>query len=900
MDWHKLRKLEFPDSAGWVATSSLLLCAISGVLLSIPYDFNRAYQSVFELLLFDNAGWFVRNFHYWSAQLLFISVLVHLYDHLSKSTETNIKSRRTWFILCLALVVLCYEMLSGFILKGDAAGLQARRIMSSLFESIPLIGNMLRTAFSGTEEHWLVVYVQHIATGTIFLLIAVYEHVKRIWPKLKTMVVVSMVLILISIFFRAPLGLADSYQLKGPWFFVGIQEMLHWISHPQYVVIILLSSMAVLFFLPVIPSVGRKYAKRVMFAGGLAYFMVTLLVLVFRGENWEWKNGKENVSTSEPMLIFDPVNLLQEKIRILLPENQKPESCLLCHSQMKGLSDSHNPMIIGCIACHGGDPFASEKSGSHRNMIKIPGNFSNVMQTCGTQNCHREIAGRMLQSLMTTQNGIIAVDKYIFQETKSLDDTFHIKNLGYTSGDTHLRNLCAGCHLGNEKIKTGNADWLERGGGCNACHLRYTKDASESMKRMASGSSAEQEEIHPTIDIQVSDDRCKSCHSRSGRISLNYEGWNESTASAAEAYDSLHFKMLPDKRLLEYVQEDIHHKKGMACIDCHNSYEIMGDGKHQIREEDAVKVQCLDCHPNGKPNTVVAGKLSDRESQMITWLRKSDPKSRILVTRKGSRPLLNTSVDSLGHITLIDKLNKKNHPSKPISPSCSKGKGHDRLSCESCHSAWVPQCIGCHNGYEKGTSGFDLLTGEATKGAWVEYAGKCFAEPPVLGISEKSESKVVTAMPGMILTIDKESFEPGKGKSFHRLYTAASGHTTQREVRGCKSCHNNPLAIGFGRGALEYRVSGKTGRWEFKPRFALNENDLLPEDAWIGFLKEGKSPYSAMKDLRPFTVKEQKRILEAGSCLTCHDDKSVVMERALSDFELTKKKCTAHCILPDW
>ena len=126
---------------------------------------------------------------------------------------------------------------------------------------------------------------------------------------------------------------------------------------------------------------------------------------------------------------------------------------------------------------------------------------------------------------------------------------------------------------------------------------------------------------------------------------------------------------------------------------------------------------------------------------MITWLRKYDPKSSILVTQKGRQPLLNTSIDSIGLITLVDKLNKKAHLSKPISPSCSNGKGHDRLSCESCHTAWVPQCIGCHNAYEKGTSGFDLLTGKATKGTWVEYAGKNFAEPPVLGISEKDEKQ---------------------------------------------------------------------------------------------------------------------------------------------------------------
>jgi hypothetical protein len=155
-------------------------------------------------------------------------------------------------------------------------------------------------------------------------------------------------------------------------------------------------------------------------------------------------------------------------------------------------------------------------------------------------------------------------------------------------------------------------------------------------------------------------------------------------------------------------------------------------------------------------------------------------------------------------------------------------------------------------------------------------------------------------MPGMVMTIDKETFEKGSGQSFHRLYAPASGHTTQREGRSCKSCHNNPLAIGYGRGELIYDISGKTGKWSFNPMFVLNENDNLPEDAWIGFLSEAKAPFATRTSLRPFSVAEQKRILEVGACLTCHDEKSKVMEQALEYYEQTLAKRSLKCISPDW
>jgi len=102
MRLQRLKKFLQFDTAGWIASSSLLICAVSGILLAIPYDFTRAHQSVFEMLLLNSAASLVRNLHYWSAQLFFIFSVLHVYDHFSKSTETNIRNRRTWLILSLA------------------------------------------------------------------------------------------------------------------------------------------------------------------------------------------------------------------------------------------------------------------------------------------------------------------------------------------------------------------------------------------------------------------------------------------------------------------------------------------------------------------------------------------------------------------------------------------------------------------------------------------------------------------------------------------------------------------------------------------------------------------------------------------------------------------------------
>jgi hypothetical protein len=242
--------------------------------------------------------------------------------------------------------------------------------------------------------------------------------------------------------------------------------------------------------------------------------------------------------------------------------------------------------------------------------------------------------------------------------------------------------------------------------------------------------------------------------------------------------------------------------------------------------------------------------------------------------------------------------------SSPL-PACSAGNAHKALSCESCHTSWVPQCIGCHNTYDPAAKGFDLLEYREKAGCWVEHVGIFLAEKPALGIVSDSnrQKQVKTFTPGMIISIDKTAFN-GKQENeksiFHRLYSPVSAHTTVREGRDCKSCHFDPLAIGYGRGQLVYETSSGRGKWIFRNRFALSKHDQLPEDAWIGFLSEGSEMASTRTNARPFSLKEQKAILTAAACLTCHDENSVIMKESLADFPALLKKVGKNCILPEW
>ncbi len=890
------------DTYGWIATASIILCAVSGVLLVVTYDVANPYFSVTRFVTANPAASLTRNIHYWSAQLFLILTLIHIFDHLSKNTETNIKKKSIWFRLTLSIVFALYVMLSGFILKADGDSLQAHRILSSLISSLPFIGTLLQQTFIGPEGNFQVLYLQHAATATIVLFIVIMEHARSLKVNISTLLVTAVAIIALSFLFRAPINGLNDGVMKGPWYFVGLQETLHWVSNPLVISAGLLLLLVLIYLVPWVKPIYSRLIKRFFVVMILLYILLTLAGFFFRGPRWQWQWPWEKQYKSQAILCPEKISFSAADTAQLTIIQGHAEGCVLCHKGMNGFSDAHRPEYIGCYSCHGGDPLTLNKTRAHAKMFAVPGNLSNAAEACGNQGCHPAIVNRVDKSLMTTLGGIISVDKWVFGEISELNSREHVDDIGSTAAGVHLRNLCAGCHLGNEKIKTGPAAWLERGGGCLACHLTYDKKALATLHQMKNRKSSDTSlpMFHPAIDLNITNDKCKSCHSRSGRISMNYEGWNETGLKAESVKGKGNYQVLPDNRVFAKMPEDIHHQKGMLCIDCHGSFELMGDGNLYAHKEDAVKIQCSDCHTR-KVNNQIYRASADRETQLISWSRKYKAEGvQVIATQKESFPLVNTLVEEQGtRLSLIAKSGKGTIIMKPPAEACTEGSAHERLSCDACHTAWAPQCIGCHNSYESQTKGFDMLQNKIRKGTWIEYATEGMADLPVLGINTTDKTKkngqVGTFTPGMIMTIDKGTFKKGEKTVFHRLYAPSSAHTTQQKGRSCRSCHNEPLALGYGRGKL---ILSKEGRWSFEPLFENNKHDGLPEDAWTGFLKERKDQASTRIGMRPLNLDEQKKILTVGACLTCHKEDSKVMKEGLWNFDKLSGKMKPVCVKP--
>ncbi len=898
----KMPRIFILDTFGGIAVTALLICVISGVVLAVPFDVFNPYASISAFILSNPGAVIARNMHYWSAQIFLIFIILHIWDHFRLGTESAVRPG-VWLRLGLGIMVILYAMLSGFILKGDVDSEEAMRIFNTLIGEIPLIGGQLAYILMGGEGSYLLLYVNHIAIATIFIIAILFEHARILWGKAVTFIVLGLILLLLSILFQAPLHDGLSGIIKGPWYFLGLQEILHWMHRPGWIWLILFVVMIPVFLMPFIKANSARIAKYFLFLAFVFYAVLTTIGYFFRGEEWQWSVSGEGI-----YMPFDPIPMkpgsFQHPQALELGTYERTESCLLCHQGMKGFSPSHDPDAIGCVSCHLGNPFVPDKDQAHAGMLYVPGNLDNASRSCGTLHCHPEITDRIHTSLMTTMSGIISVDRFVFNELELPEGHFNIEDIAHSPADQHLRNMCARCHLGNPKTEPGPVTQESRGGGCNACHLNYSDAANAELQKYY-GMDMPDSSLwsgHPSLDLNISNDHCFGCHSRSGRISTSFEGWHETQIDKDEVHPSDTIRILADGRVFRFMAEDVHHKAGMLCIDCHDSYELMGDGTLYMHEEDQVKISCEDCHFERQPGLLTYANL-DAETQKILQLKGIDEdNASFLPLNNTGRLIWNSKVFHDGDPVLIGKVSGKEHSLNAPADICRRGGAHDGLSCQSCHTAWVPQCIGCHNEYDPEIPGYDMIRNKEETGSWVEYVGKYMADLPTLGVVDGVKRRVHTFVPGMILTIDKGTYDPGIEDPliFHRLYAPLSAHTTISEGRSCRSCHNDPLALGYGHGKLTYSLENGVGSWHFVPRFASNPNDRLPEDAWIAFLQQPDGNYSTRTNTRPFSLEEQRKILLVGSCLECHDQNSELMLSTLDDFEEILKRRSVRCILPDY
>ena len=510
------------------------------------------------------------------------------------------------------------------------------------------------------------------------------------------------------------------------------------------------------------------------------------------------------------------------------------ELCRECHPEMNhGLAGHHHFEANACTQCHAGDGDAESLPGAHQDLIAFPGNLSGAERACG--NCHPTEVASVTAGFMHRGTHMVQLTRRALDGDAAAGDPPSLQSLAASPADSLLRKLCASCHLGHEKREHRLDVSFARGGGCLACHLNsYPADA------------------HPMLTAKVEDGRCFGCHSRSSRVSLSYAGLAEVDRATSAPAAGAKLASLEDGRLVEHRAADLHHRAGMACIDCHTGAGLMGPQPAGSRQAQAVDIACSDCHANRRPRIRPAD-WPQEHRWMLTRIPFAVSEDSVFLTTRRGTPLWHIEVAADGlklHLKLSDQILR-------IPPQRAEshrlGTEHRRLTCNACHAQWVPQCYACHLSFSPDGTQWDHVEDRFTAGRWSQQrAGVRNALGP-LGVT--ADDRITSFVPGMIMTVDHPAWERPR---FRRLFGALAPHTTGRS-RSCQSCHRSPVAVGLGEGEL-YRQGGE---WRFTPAQPALE-DGLPADAWTRLGAETPGLGSHPGD-RWFDDGEIRRILSSDS-----------------------------------
>lgn len=224
-----LRKFIFSTRWGEYSLVSLYISILSGITIGLQYDPESPLYSSTTLELLIPYGSYFRSLHFYSSQLFFLLSIIHLIAVFKHSESYK---HATWIKYTLSLPVGLLLLFTGYILRGDTTGSSAGIIAENILLSVPLIGDPLNDLlFSITKHHLSRVYLNHVVGLDILWIALLWQHIKRFKVTLNTSLFFIASTLFSCIFLSAPLEISKPgiFHITGPWFFIGLQELLRYL-----------------------------------------------------------------------------------------------------------------------------------------------------------------------------------------------------------------------------------------------------------------------------------------------------------------------------------------------------------------------------------------------------------------------------------------------------------------------------------------------------------------------------------------------------------------------------------------------------------------------------------------------------------------------------------------------
>ncbi|WP_339134791.1 MAG: cytochrome b N-terminal domain-containing protein [Candidatus Electrothrix sp. GW3-4] len=230
----RLQQRLFSIRWGGHALISLYISVLSGLIVGLQYNAAEPFYSTATIELIVPFGSFWRSLHYFSSQAFMLLLLVHLFIILWQKAPTPAYrfTRGTWLRLTASVPVALTLLFTGYILRGDATGEAAGAIAENITQSLPILGTYLnKILFDSNAVGVQKVYLNHLIGLMVVGGFCVWSHLRRYTVSWRNHLPLTLFLLLLAPLFKTPLE-RDHFGLlhiNGPWFFVGLQELLRYL-----------------------------------------------------------------------------------------------------------------------------------------------------------------------------------------------------------------------------------------------------------------------------------------------------------------------------------------------------------------------------------------------------------------------------------------------------------------------------------------------------------------------------------------------------------------------------------------------------------------------------------------------------------------------------------------------
>jgi len=215
---------------GGHALVSLYISVLSGIVIGLQYNAHDPFYSTATIELIVPFGSFWRALHYYSSQAFFLLLLCHLTAILWKNDYSF--KRSAWIRLSASVPVGLLLLFTGYVLRGDATGEAAGAIAEHITLSMPLIGESLNSIlFDISAGGMKKVYLNHLIGLMVLGGFCVWPHLRRYTALWRNHILLTLLILAMSVILTTPMepDRIGLLHIAGPWFFLGLQELLRYI-----------------------------------------------------------------------------------------------------------------------------------------------------------------------------------------------------------------------------------------------------------------------------------------------------------------------------------------------------------------------------------------------------------------------------------------------------------------------------------------------------------------------------------------------------------------------------------------------------------------------------------------------------------------------------------------------